>query len=228
MSRRRRVRNWTLALPALLPLLSAHAQATHPCAARANDAERLACYDAAFGHGAAAAVARAGGTKSGTTTSSVAPAPPVAIPSSDSSAGAAAPAVAAGAAVTTAPNPAAATATAAAPAAASAPPSPAASRTLEPEAAFGFNAEQKKQLVPETVKHEPEKRSSIESSVTIVSTRRTGEFVYTLANGQIWIQTEASQDGYLRDGSPVTIKRAALSSYKLVSGNVSTRVRRVQ
>jgi hypothetical protein len=61
-----------------------------------------------------------------------------------------------------------------------------------------------------------------------VSTRRTGEFVYTLANGQVWIQSEAEQSGYVRDGTPVTIKRAALGSYKLVSGNVSTRVRRVQ
>ena len=64
--------------------------------------------------------------------------------------------------------------------------------------------------------------------MTIVSTRRTGEFVYALANGQVWVQSEANQNGYLRDGSSVTIKRAALGSYKLVSDTVSTRVRRLQ
>ena len=49
-----------------------------------------------------------------------------------------------------------------------------------------------------------------------------------LANGQVWVQSEANQNGYLRDGSSVTIKRAALGSYKLVSDTVSTRVRRLQ
>jgi hypothetical protein len=209
MGRVRHVRNWTLALPALLLGFAVHAQATHPCAALANDAERLACYDAAFGR-AAGVDARSGDTSSGTLSASAAPATPAATPSSVPPAvAAAAPAVAAPAAVS-APSPGAGLA------------------TIEPEAAFGFNEAEKKELAPETIKHESEKRPSIESTVTLVSNRRTGEFVYTLANGQIWIQTEADQGGYVRDGSVVAIKRAALGSYKLVSGSVSTRVRRVQ
>jgi hypothetical protein len=99
---------------------------------------------------------------------------------------------------------------------------------VEPEAAFGFNEAQKRERVPEAVQAQPEQRSSIESTLTLLSSRRTGEFVYTLANGQIWTQSEAEQSGYVRDGSPVTIKRAALGSFLLVSGSVSTRVRRVQ
>jgi hypothetical protein len=117
---------------------------------------------------------------------------------------------------------------AAAPTSVGAAPSVGAPPAIEPEAAFGFNEAEKKQRAPETVKHEPEKRQSIESTATLVSNRRTGEFVYTLANGQVWVQTEASQSGYVRDGSAVTIERAALGSYKLISGKVSTRVRRVQ
>lgn len=69
---------------------------------------------------------------------------------------------------------------------------------------------------------------NIESTVTAVSRRRTGEFVYTLANGQVWEQADADSAGWLRDGAAVTIKRAALGSYKLVSGSVATRVRRVR
>jgi hypothetical protein len=99
---------------------------------------------------------------------------------------------------------------------------------LEPVETFGYNEAQQRERVPETVKQQPQKLSSIETTLTLLSTRRTGEFVYTLANGQIWIQTEAEQSGYVRDGSAITIKRAALGSYLLVSGSASTRVRRVQ
>ena len=83
-------------------------------------------------------------------------------------------------------------------------------------------------MSPKAPRKPPPDTASIESTVTLVSTRRTGEFVYTLANGQVWVQSEANQNGYLRDGTGVTIKRAALGSYKLVSGTVSTRVRRLQ
>jgi hypothetical protein len=214
-------------LPALLIACSAHAQATHPCAAVAKDAERLACYDAAFGRSAAAADAR--GTMSSSTTASAPASSAAASPVAAAAPAAAAPAIAAGsAAAASSPVVAAAAPANAAPAAASAPPSGAAPATVEPESAFGYNEAEKRERAPETVKHEPEKRPSIESTVTIVSTRRTGEFVYTLANGQVWIQTEAEQKGYVRDGTPVSIKRAALGSYKLVAGSVSTRVRRVQ
>jgi hypothetical protein len=171
----------------------------HSCAAVDSDSQRLACYDAAFGRPARADNASA----------PAAPAAPVSIPA----AATVAPATAA---------PVAAAPVAAAPAVAVAAPA------VEPEAAFGFSEAQKREHVPEAVQAQPEKRSSVDSTLTLLSSRRTGEFVYTLANGQIWTQTEAEQSGYVRDGSPVTIKRAALGSFLLVSGSVSTRVRRVQ
>jgi hypothetical protein len=180
--------------------LAVGADVGHSCAAVDSDSQRLACYDAAFGRPA----------RAGSASAPAAPAAPVSIPAA---ATVVAPATAA---------PVAAAPVAAAPAVAVAAPA------VEPEAAFGFNEAQKRERVPEAVQAQPEQRSSIESTLTLLSSRRTGEFVYTLANGQIWTQSEAEQSGYVRDGSPVTIKRAALGSFLLVSGSVSTRVRRVQ
>jgi hypothetical protein len=215
MVRIRRIQLQLLMLSSALSIapLAIGADVGHSCAAVDPDPQRLACYDAAFGRPA----------RAGSASAPAAPTAPVSAPA----AATVAPATAAPVAVApVAAAPVAAAPVAAAPAAA--PAAAAAAPAVEPEAAFGFNEAQKRERVPETVQAQPEKRSSIESTLTLLSSRRTGEFVYTLANGQIWTQSEAEQSGYVRDGSPVTIKRAALGSFLLVSGSVSTRVRRVQ
>ena len=197
-------RHWPgLLLVALSPVVQA--QPSHPCATVVNDRDRLACYDAAF--------ARAPAEEPQTTSVAAAPTPVAAAP---------APVAAAGTTAATA-----AAAVNSPVAAASNVPSSAPATAGTPEHEFGLSEAQKRERAPEkvTVPAEPQ---SIESTATMVSSRRTGEFVYTLANGQVWVQSEASTAGYIADGSAVTIKRAALGSFKLVSGKVSTRVRRVQ
>ena len=198
-----RIGTWSTALMALLLAAGVCADATHTCATIANDGERLACYDTAFGRATgpgapsardatpAAAAPTAATVAAGSATSAVVQGSPVTPAVSTS---------AVGVAVT----------------------------TTDHERDFGLSEAQKQQRVPEEAPKPPQETASIETTVTIVSTRRTGEFVYALANGQVWVQSEANQNGYLRDGTGVTIKRAALGSYKLVSGTVSTRVRRLQ
>jgi hypothetical protein len=191
---------WSTALVAALLAAVVRADAAPPCAAIPNDGERLSCYDTAFGRPAGPGVPPAPET-----------APVSAAPTATTvAAGSATSVAAAGSQVT----PAVSAGTSVAPA--------------EPERDFGLTEAQKQQRAAEKAPLPPREAASIESSVTMVSNRRTGEFVYTLANGQVWVQSEANQNGYLRDGAGVTIKRAALGSYKLVSGPVSTRVRRVQ
>ena len=197
-----RIGTWSTALMALLLAAGVRADATHTCATIANDGERLACYDTAFGRATSPAAPSA---RDATPTAAAPTAAAVA-------AGSAASAGVQGSPVT----PAVST------------PAGAAVATTDHERDFGLTEAQKQQRVPASAPKPPAETASIETTVTIVSTRRTGEFVYALANGQVWVQSEANQNGYLRDGSSVTIKRAALGSYKLVSDTVSTRVRRLQ
>jgi hypothetical protein len=94
------------------------------------------------------------------------------------------------------------------------------------EEQFGLAPEQvKKKAEPPAVPVGPE---SIESVLRELTRRRTGELIYTLENGQRWIQVEADTEGKLAPGAVVTIRKASMGSYKLVSGSVATRVRRIQ
>lgn len=89
-------------------------------------------------------------------------------------------------------------------------------------------------LAPAQVKKKPEPVAepaapeSIESALKELTKRRTGELIYTLENGQRWIQVEADTAGKLAPGAVVTIRKASMGSYKLVSGDVATKVRRIQ
>jgi hypothetical protein len=101
-------------------------------------------------------------------------------------------------------------------------------------AAGSANMEDQFGLAPAQVKKkaeppaEPVAPESIESVLKELTRRRTGELIYTLENGQRWIQVEADTDGKLAPGAAVTIRKASMGSYKLVSGSVATRVRRIQ
>lgn len=71
--------------------------------------------------------------------------------------------------------------------------------------------------------------TSITGSIAKVSNRPTGEWVVTLDDGQVWAQIDASSRARLVVGESVTIRKASLGSYLLVtSGGIATRVRRVR
>jgi hypothetical protein len=101
-----------------------------------------------------------------------------------------------------------------------------AAAAASPEAQFGLTpAQVKKQPEPSP---EPAAPESIESVLKELTKRRTGELIYTLENGQRWIQSEADSAGKLSPGAVVTIRKASMGSYKLVSGDVATKVRRIE
>jgi len=63
----------------------------------------------------------------------------------------------------------------------------------------------------------PEGPKSIEVHVTEVIDNGVTRASVVLDNGQTWTLTESSADAYLRPGDQVTIKRAALGSFLLVT-----------
>lgn len=120
-----------------------------------------------------------------------------------------------GTAVAVAPSPAPATApeTAAvlapAPAAAGAAPVTAAPVAVDPVADFGLSDQARKE-------REPEKWvESVTARVTNVGQTASDRYVITLDNGQTWVQSETNTRAILAPGDNVTIKRAALGSFKL-------------
>ncbi len=102
----------------------------------------------------------------------------------------------------------------------------AAASTATPDDQFGLAPAQVKKK-PEPAP-EPAAPESIESVLKELTKRRTGELIYTLENGQRWIQVEADSAGKLAPGAVVTIRKASMGSFKLVSGDVATRVRRIE
>jgi len=70
---------------------------------------------------------------------------------------------------------------------------------------------------------------SINAHVTAVTTNASGRIVVELDNGHVWVQTETDTYPTLKSGDPVTIKRAALGSFRLTGPlKVSWRVRRLK
>jgi hypothetical protein len=177
------------------------AESGSPCTAIQDDAARLACYDSQFGRTAAASPARA------------VPAP-----------AAVAPAAAAPASVASAAPKAAATNAVAATAAVVSTPQPVEKQVEQ----FGLDpAAAQKQAAKAAAPPPVEAIASIESTVAEAKRRGTGELVLTLANGQVWMQTQADSKVWIKPGDPVTIKKALLGSYLLVSGHYAFKVRRV-
>lgn len=93
----------------------------------------------------------------------------------------------------------------------------------DPVADFGLSDKAIKQ-------REPEKWvESVTGKVINVALAASDRYVITLDNGQVWMQSETNTRQILSPGDTVTIKRAALGSYKL-SGprSVYWRVRRLR
>jgi hypothetical protein len=188
-----------LAWPALALAQTTPGDRARDCAGLANDETRLACYDAIFRESAAA---------SGMTDRSAVPrveSPPVA-----AAAGTAAAAVTAGAGV-----------------AASAAAVPAAGVTAGTEDEFGMTGAVRR--ARDTAGDEPPPLERISARVETVRRQPAGELVLTLDNGQVWAQLEPDPRLRLATGDAVTIRKAALGSYMLVTANrYGTRVRRVK
>ena len=97
------------------------------------------------------------------------------------------------------------------------------------EEGFGLTAAEREQRsrTPET--EAPRALDEIEAKVTDFKQPRSGRFTLTLDNGQIWQQRETDASIYIRVGDVVTIKKAMLGSYLLVTeGRRSTKVERIK
>jgi hypothetical protein len=96
-----------------------------------------------------------------------------------------------------------------------------------PDVEFGLSESAKVARDPEKAKQRfPD---SITGDVAAVGFKPTGELVVTLANGQVWIQTDTLSFARVKAGDTVTVRKGALGSYLLVTAdNVSTHVKRLQ
>ncbi|HTU66234.1 MAG TPA: hypothetical protein VMF52_09800 [Steroidobacteraceae bacterium] len=71
--------------------------------------------------------------------------------------------------------------------------------------------------------------ASVSAAVSQVERRKDGRFVATLDNGQVWSQSELQSQAVVAAGDTVTIKRALLGSFLLVTRDgIATRVKRVR
>jgi hypothetical protein len=69
---------------------------------------------------------------------------------------------------------------------------------------------------------------SISVTIQAISRRPTGEQIFKTNEGQVWVETESSSRVRVEPGETVTIRKAALGSYMLVtSKRAGAKVRRV-
>ena len=138
---------------------------------------------------------------------------------SAATAGAAAAATAAGAAAPKSPAVASPTAVHAAPAAAT---------PKDPVTEFGLTEAAKQAKDPAKAAEAAKAPTSVTAKVISVRFKKYGEFVVTLDNGQVWEQNEPMPSAIVRVGDTVTVKKAVLGSYTLVTAaRVATKVHRV-
>jgi hypothetical protein len=122
------------------------------------------------------------------------------------------------------------TAATAAPAAAAtaarAAPAPAAPK--DPVAEFGLTEAAKQAKDPAKAAEAAKAPTSVTAKVISVRFKKYGEFVVTLDNAQVWEQNEPMSSAIVRVGDTVTVKKAVLGSYTLVTAaRVATKVHRV-
>lgn len=97
----------------------------------------------------------------------------------------------------------------------------------DPQDEFGLTEAARRARDPE--KAQEQMPQSLTEAVASVRNKPTGEFVVTLANGQVWSQLQADTRAKVSAGDTVTIRKAALGSHLLVtSGKIATRVRRIK
>jgi len=92
---------------------------------------------------------------------------------------------------------------------------------------FGMNGELRRKEGNATP--QPEKPDSLTARVASISNRPTGEAIYSLESGQIWIEADTKPHVPLHTGEEVTIKRGVLGAFYLSSAEVrGLRVKRVR
>lgn len=181
------------------------------CAAMTAPDARLACYDNLSAPPANGAAAAGVAAKSPSATPTAPATPAVSAPAPPAPTGAA-PAISAGPASNAAPAP----ATAPAPPAAS--PSGPSSKAAPPAVPaddpqnFGFTPAQ---VQAHSQAPPPQGLQSIQAHVTNVYTDRMKNAFVLLDNGQMWAYE--GDDGRLRPGDPITIKRGSLGSFIMLT-----------
>jgi hypothetical protein len=190
-----------------VPANAASEDAARRCSGMGDDRARLACYDSIFRKPGA-------GTGSGSAATSSAAATGASAAAAAVPAASAVPASAASVPAISVPSVTASTA-------------PATATPVNPQDDFGLTEAAKRARDPEKAKETmPE---SITQEVAAVTRKKDGELVVTLANGQVWTQLETDRRARVSVGDTVTIKRAALGSYLLVTeSKLATRVRRTR
>ena len=92
-------------------------------------------------------------------------------------------------------------------------------------AEFGLSDAAKKARDPQ----QSAQAESITDTLAELGRRPTGELVFSLQNGQVWLQIEADTRTRVKAGDTVTIRKGALGSFLLVGPDrVSVRVRRAR
>jgi hypothetical protein len=130
------------------------------------------------------------------------------------------------------PNPASATpATTLSPPSAAAGPATPTAAPASPEATaaadFGMNGELKRKEGGATP--QPARPDKLTARVASITNRPTGQAIYTLEGGQVWMEAETESHLPLHPGEEVTIKRGVLGAFYLSSAEVrGLRVKRVR
>lgn len=92
-------------------------------------------------------------------------------------------------------------------------------------AEFGLSEAAKKARDPQ----QSAQAESITDTLTTLGQRPTGELVFNLQNGQVWMQIEAGTRTRVKAGDTVTIRKGALGSFLLVGPDrMPVRVRRTR
>jgi len=95
------------------------------------------------------------------------------------------------------------------------------------EEQFGFNPVQVQKQQQAVATDAAPVDEKIMATIKRVGKQPTGEFIATLDNDQVWVQRESNSRAVLAVGESVTIRKAALGSYFLITADgVATRVRR--
>ncbi len=105
---------------------------------------------------------------------------------------------------------------------------PAAATPKDPVAEFGLTEAAKKAKDPAKAAEAAAAPASVTAKVISLRFKKYGEFVVTLDNAQVWEQNEPMPSAIVRVGDTVTVKKAVLGSYTLVTAaRVATKVHRV-
>jgi hypothetical protein len=92
---------------------------------------------------------------------------------------------------------------------------------------FGLSETDKRAL--DDNKSIPQEPESIVARVASASRRPTGEQVFVLENGQVWVETSTFTAARVQPGDEVTVRKGALGSFLLVTPKrIATHVRRLK